>query len=111
MKYIFNKYIFSIVFLIILGMILWINHEEGLIKLENNHIVMFKTENISCGGNHNPNSICEITLFNGSVLKLRAGENLLLNQFDMRKVNFVNYTSLIILIIGLFINHYYFNKK
>jgi len=110
MKYKFSKLIFVPVTLIILFSILYIGFSEGLIKFEDNSLKMFKTENILCSISHDPTGICEFKLFNGSFIKLKQGDSLLLNNYNMFKVNLVNYGSLLLLCLGLLLNHYLYNK-
>jgi len=110
MKYKFSKLIFVPVTLIILLSIIYVGFSEGLIKFEDNGLKMFKTENVSCSRTHNPTGTCEFKLFNDSVIKLKQGDSLLLNNYNMIKVNLVNYGGLLLLCLGLLLNHYLYNK-
>lgn len=105
MKYFFSKLIFVPITLIIFSSIVYVGFSEKLISLEDNHIKLFMKENLTCYSGS-----CEYTLFNKSVLKLKAGESLVLHNYNQTKINIVNYGSIILLLFGLLINHYFFNK-
>lgn len=105
MKYFFSKLIFVPITLIIFSSIVYVGFSEKLIGFEDNHIKMFMKENLTC-----VSGMCEYTLFNGSFLKLNPGESVVLHNYNQTKINMVNYGSLILLLFGLLINHYFFNN-
>ena len=110
MKYKLSKPIFIITTLLILGLIIYIGYTENLFKIEGYRIIMYKTENISCSNGYGGFNTCEFTLANGSQLTLKDGESMMINKFDITKLNLANYGSLLILIIALLLNHYLYNK-
>lgn len=105
MSYTFNKPLFIVITIIIAVSITYIGFSQGLIKLQNNHIQMFREENLTC-----KHGTCEFILFNGSILKLEAGESILLNNYNHNVINILTITIWIIIIIGLITNHYLYNK-
>jgi len=101
MKYIFNKTIFIINFIVCFIIVGGVILDVGI------SVLRTRTETLNCFGHELME--CKF-IHKGEEIYLKGGEEIILNKYPQNKLNIGNYGVWVVMIISLTINHIKFNK-